>query len=377
MKIQIDGTNTLNKGAELMLHSILEQIELKHPQASVLFNSNFYKEHKQKFSYNLKIQMRSAKVYGRYPRAILKKLNLPYNIFTHMYPPKNIDLLLDGAGFQFSDQWKFSHERLDILEKYFWKLKSYGTKIVLLPQAFGPFQTEAGKRVTKILDKYVDIVIARDKISQNYLLSAGVTSDKIWLYPDFTLLSEGKIPNNFSNNRKSTCIIPNVRMITEKEGKSSEYVDFMVNIIELFVKNGKTPFLLNHEGQDDLELCFRIKRKLKHDIDIVTGLNAKEVKGVIGTSDIVVSSRFHGVASALSQGIPCLATSWNHKYQMLFEDYDQYDNVLSLENNWNDEELKVLSIIENEDKLKQQLIVKKQELEQKVTEMWKRIWSLN
>ncbi len=41
MRIQIDGTNSLNKGAELMLNAVMEQIEKKYPNAEVFYNSNY------------------------------------------------------------------------------------------------------------------------------------------------------------------------------------------------------------------------------------------------------------------------------------------------------------------------------------------------
>lgn len=90
--------------------------------------------------------------------------------------------------------------------------------------------------------------------------------------------------------------------------------------------------ILNHEGKDDEDLAFQIQKEVNGEIEVVTGLNALEVKGLISSAYLVISSRFHGVASTLNTCVPCLATSWSHKYAELFRDFGQEDCVLPLDN---------------------------------------------
>jgi len=373
-KIQIDGTNTLNKGAELMLYAILEQIEEHHPQAVVYYNFNERKEQGE-IDTKLNLKKRLGLQYGRYPAALLKKLKLPHGYFTPQYAMNGLELILDGAGFQFSDQWKYSQERLNKLENYYASLKKKGTKIVLLPQAFGPFETPAGKRIVQIIDKYVDIAIAREKISYDYLVKSGANTRRVWLYPDFTLLVKGKFPERYKHLKGKVCIIPNKKMVTHASSNAEQYVEFLKKIILEIEKQNKEIFLLNHEGSGDLAFCQKINQGFDNKYEIATGLNAKEVKGLIGDAYLVISSRFHGVASALNQGVPCLATSWNHKYEMLFEDFGQSGSVLNVEDDWTKTQQKLTATILAHDEISALLLKKKEELTAKTKEMWNQIWN--
>ena len=109
----------------------------------------------------------------------------------------------------------------------------------------------------------------------------------------------------------------------------------------------------------------------------MTGLNALEVKGMISIAFLVISSRFHGVVSALNSCVPCLATSWSHKYEELYKDYNQENCVLSLDNPKQALQ-KVHDYIADKKNSEIRLSLQKNlpKIQQDTQNMWEEIWSL-
>ncbi len=371
MKIQIDGIGTVNKGAELMLYATLEQIERKYPEAIVICNTPTRLKNIIT-SVNVRQPLRFK--IGKYPIAIINRLHLFQ--FTKYFPPRSLDLLLDASGFRLGDQWASSTAEIVSLEKYYRKLKAKGTKIILLPQAFGPFKTKAGKHSVDIINKYADLIIARDSVSKKYLLDAGGVPDKIRQFTDFTALLKGILPKKYYTIKDAVCIIPNKKMISHTSLNSKNYIDFLVIIIKHLKNQGHKVFLLNHEGDKDLQICKLINKQFDNSLTIVTDLNAKETKGVIGASHLVISSRYHGVASALNQGVPCLATSWSHKYELLFQDFGLTEHILNIEQDSKALKQKIDWLTESETHLKisNHLTKKAGEIKNETKKMWEVVW---
>jgi colanic acid/amylovoran biosynthesis protein len=305
---------------------------------------------------------------------ILRLLHLPYSFFTSRYALKDIDIVLDAGGFQFGDQWKITDNAIKLWENYYRTLKKYGTKIILLPQAFGPFDTVNGRKIAFVVSKYADIIMAREQVSYNHLISAGVDENKVKLFPDFTALVEGIISPQFKLLRDAVCIIPNNKMIKMAASSRENYFNFLHKAIETIEKQGRTPFLLNHEGKGDAKCCKVINNQFDNQLTVVNNLNALEIKGVISQSYLVISSRFHGVASALNSGIPCLATSWSHKYAELFKDYNQKDCVLDL-NNIDESISKIETFLSEKihNEISDSLKIAKKSIIEKNKEMWEEV----
>jgi colanic acid/amylovoran biosynthesis protein len=54
-----------------------------------------------------------------------------------------------------------------------------------------------------------------------------------------------------------------------------------------------------------------------------------EAKALVSGATVAISSRYHACICALSAGVPCLGTSWSHKYEALYDDYGVQDLLLA------------------------------------------------
>ena len=216
----------------------------------------------------------------------------------------------------------------------------------------------------------------REKVSFDYIQSSGlVNMKKVRLHRDFTCLVDGVFPEKYNHLKNGICVIPNLRMVDKGSIGMEDYIKLLVSIIENANKMGKPVYLLNHEGEGDERLAYKIRSDVNDSIEVVTGLNALEVKGMISSAYIVVSSRFHGVASSLNSCVPCLATSWSHKYEELFNDYDQKGCVLPLDNI--DKAIDIFRVYIQEDKnrsIRESLCSIKPYILDDTRKMWEEIW---
>lgn len=251
--------------------------------------------------------------------------------------------------------------------------KSKVKKVIILPQALGPFESEDVKsNIVPVFEK-ANIVFARDNKSFEY--SQSLVNNTLYQAPDFTNLCKGIVPPSLENSELDICIIPNSKMVDMTSQSSDDYVDMLVNAANLAQNNGRLPFLLVHEGKKDFALAKAVNDKLRTKLDILSFDDPKHIKGVIGKSKLVISSRFHGLVSSLSQGVPCIATGWSHKYQMLMGDYGCEQLLVS-----NSEELVAMlrSLMDEQTYLETSHKITANAAEQKLLsqEMWQKVFDV-
>ena len=322
MIIEIAGVNRWNKGAELMMRAVRDKFA-GYPSVSLAVDQRFGK-YADRAMYGLLYHLEVEK-FGRSKLALsLMPASLKRSV--GLVSSSEIDAVLDASGFAFGDQHPV--ERTERFANRVERLRTMGKPVILLPQALGPFENP---RIRKAFSKVVNNashIFARDPVSLEYAQSCSPGATNITQAPDFTNLVEisGLKPRPTG---KKACIVPNQRMIekaTDPE-MAQAYIPLLCQCISYLKEKGVEAFLLIH-GSHDAALIEPLQNQLGYSLETVRESDPVEIKRILGESFMVIGSRFHALVSALTQAVPSIATSWSHKYEMLFQDYGCPELVL-------------------------------------------------
>lgn len=375
MIIEIRKAGFVNKGAELMLHACLEKLRVTYPDA-IFTMAPTHSQGSQPFRKLVDARM--------FPKAWIYYKGIQWGHLASLVPLKvremygiildhDVDVVIDAAGFSYSDQWGYQSAKELAHSAVKWKKQ--GTKLILMPQAFGPFTNAKIKKFIKIAVDNADLVMPREKTSYEYLVSSVGLKKNIKQYPDFTNIVTGFIPENYDPINHRICLVPNYRMIDKtSDAQSRTYLSFMINCAQWLEQKKAKPFILIHEGKNDMWLGEQISNA-SNNIPILKVDCPLEVKGILGACDATIASRFHALVSALSQGIPSLGTSWSHKYHELFSDYRFPEGLVDILASWPEIEKKLEMITEaNSHKIIANKLHTESDLLKKSTEdMWRQV----
>ncbi|WP_047551001.1 polysaccharide pyruvyl transferase family protein [Psychroserpens sp. Hel_I_66] len=352
MYIQVDNVGFINKGAELMLHSVSQRLNKdKNYKFHLVKGFNCYGP-TEKFN---RLGMFQIFEFQRFKIKLEKLFEQPRLERFGLVKLEHVDAILDASGFQFGDQWVDTYNKnyISKFKDYYSKYKKNHTKVILLPQAFGPFKEPLSREIIELVYAQADVLFARDKTSYKHLTTVFGQSDKIKMAPDFTILVKPEISLNLYNKvNNRVCIVVNSKMISHTNREvANAYTNFILKLSKELIKKDEQLTLLNHEGEQDLKLIKEIYDQIdnKDKVIILNDLDGLSIKAAIGKSKLLISSRFHGVVSGLNQRVPTFCTSWSHKYSELLADYGLENNLLDV-NDLEDSYSKVLDGLANPDR---------------------------
>lgn len=332
MKILIDNSGFKNRGDQLMIQSVVEQLSARYPSAQLLVKRDAFLQdpsycisHKL---YPLELSQSRIKTSRLYKSVVNFLLRGEW-----MVTPDDVDVILDCRGYHLAD-WRINGQRyVDYLKAYYKRFTKHGRRLVFLPQAFGPFENPYSRQAMQLVYSQADYIFAREQVSLNYLKELFPESQKIGISPDFTcLLSPQLHPSVILSEKDYVVIIPNAKMIEQGEnGMDSRYIDYLTRITKYLRERGEKVVLLNHEGEKDERLLRTINANVDNKLPILTNLSGGDIKAVIGGAKLLLSGRFHGVVSGLTQGVPTLCTGWSHKYAELMKEHACEHNILQVD----------------------------------------------
>lgn len=310
----------INKGGELMMRAIVDELG---GDADLVVEPWIapYRDRARLGLFQKLWVRRLGPVAGGPARAIPSAVRRRFGIVGE----GQIDAVLDASGFRYTDDDRHGARSARELERNARRWYGRGTRVVLLPQALGPFRTPTVREPFLRALEAVDLVYARDARSEAHLREVAPNDERIRRAPDFTIPLAGRQPVDLEarvGDGPFACLVPNDRMLERNSPEvGAAYVDFLRGCAREVAGLGLRPVLVLHETVRDAPFVERLRDAMGPEARIVTEGDPLVLKGILGAAAIVVSSRYHALVSALSQGVPVVATGWSHKYATLLDDF--------------------------------------------------------
>jgi polysaccharide pyruvyl transferase WcaK-like protein len=322
--IEIRKAGFVNKGAQLMLLAILQEVRQRFPSAQ------FAMAPSRRGTSQPLARIREQ---GILAKASLWRARIQWGDLAAVLPSalrtslglvldRDIDVVLDAAGFAYGNPWP--NRNLTELAHAAKRWQRRGASLVLLPQAFGEFTAPEARQNIRLIADRATLIYARDSKSLANLQDVLGDHSALRLAPDFTSLLPGHPPEETleTHLRRSVAIVPNARMLDKTDDVArTAYLPFLQTCIRSLRRNGLPVALVVHGGAEDAALAKQLRNDHPY-CEIIIENDPQRLKGLLGACRGSIGSRYHGLISCLNQGVPAFGTSWSHKYQALYSDYD-------------------------------------------------------
>lgn len=253
---------------------------------------------------------------------------------------KSIDITIDISGYKLASKWPDTYS----IEYCEWisVMKSYGSRVYLMPQSFGPFEYKSASMISmiKIELSKCDRIFAREKKGYDDLISLGLTNidrcyDSVLIDRDFhpeRVIQEfdkhfEEIPVTKENN---IAIVPNYRLIDRGGLVLNDLIDFYCKIIEA---NPSYSFYLTAHAGEDLAICNAVKERFLnndniHLIDHV--MLSFNYENFAKKMDFIIASRYHSIVHAYKECTPAVILGWADKYEDVAQLFNQKRYIVEI-----------------------------------------------
>ena len=279
MIIEIHGAGFQNKGAELMLRTTVAELQKRLPQLVPAVDPTYgpYNQRSKLALYQIippRTHVGTSGFAKRFYKQRLFSSAGGERLFRYITGTRldmygcvslaRVQGLIDVAGFAYTDEWGSQPTQdLALLTQYY---KSVGKPVILLPQAFGPFEKYETKRAFEKVVENASLVFARDQRSYDYILEISPSSGKLYKAPDITLFypEVSSVASVDEEKNHYVCMVPNIRMLDQgKQDWATKYESYMLAIARELKRCGIHIKLVVHDvSGHDLKLAQEIYSEL-------------------------------------------------------------------------------------------------------------------
>jgi polysaccharide pyruvyl transferase WcaK-like protein len=373
--IEVKGAGFDNYGAWLMLTSVTQRLEVLAPGATIALASrgDVTASRRRNLGALRKIDLRIrwldlnglTSLIPKFIRHIFREWGFVLEC--------DVTAIIDIAGFGYSDQWgsdfAIRHAVAEVR-----RFAGSGRKYLFMPQAFGPFEATNTRKLIRAHLPKASLVAARDPVSYHHIREITDDFDALKRFGDFTnsvVCSEVKV------DRPSVpymVVVPNANMLSSyntNQAWLAGYQGLLEASISYATELDLDVVLMQFGGDMDKRVIENLSRQFPH---VMTGVKVEsdvEAKAMIEGARLVVSSRYHACVCALSAGIPCLGTSWSHKYETLFNEYEVSELLMVPDTSLADLQQTMRSLIDTDMGLRHRLIERASVRKDETEELWR------
>lgn len=271
--------------------------------------------------------------------AIGTRLGIPRRWFCRTEALKAIlraDLVLDVAGISFVDGRGIATLGYNVLMTSTPLL--LGRPVVKVAQALGPFESRLNRFFASRILPRLKAVCPRGGSTEDHLRQLGLenvhpAADLAFSMRSSEAAIQGAARRLGSATSDRVAVIPSAVV---QEYARSRGIDLAVELTRfidvLCGERGSEVILIPHairpeakaSRMNDLPLCRSIHSGLASPtrcLLVEESLPATELRALIGLCDVVVTSRFHAMVSALATKTPVVVVGWSHKYAEVLEPF--------------------------------------------------------
>lgn len=214
-------------------------------------------------------------------------------------------------------------------EKRFYRLSAnkrlvelIGTKLILGPQTYGPFEDRKIKRYVKKIIERANIVIARDEKSKIFLEE--FCDKNILVATDLAF----RLPYIQKKEEENSSIIkiginPSGLLCKKKTDGSEfdtilamDFDDYLLKLINWLKEKGNYEIhLIPHVGNEAIDAFPDIENVIYHK----QFSSPIQAKSLISNMDIFLGARMHATIAAFSSGVATIPLAYSRKFAGLFE----------------------------------------------------------